>query len=79
MLYELPNPLSATAHKPGRLLTHNTKHLAPAVAKQSGVRIATAAEFFRTLSSLLGLGFTPKLGGAASSLGSSASSFARLL
>lgn len=62
MLYDLPSPLSAIAHKPGWLLTHNTKHLAAAVAKRSGVRIATAAEFFRTLSSLLGLGSPQKSG-----------------
>jgi hypothetical protein len=41
------------ASKPDWLLTHNTKHFTQSVAKLSGLRIATPAEFFRTLSSLL--------------------------
>jgi hypothetical protein len=45
--------LSAMACKPDWLLTHNTKHFTQAVAKRAGLRIATPAEFFRTLSSLL--------------------------
>ena len=45
--------LSAMASKPDWLLTHNTKHFTQAVANRTGVRIATPAEFFRTLSSLL--------------------------
>jgi hypothetical protein len=40
------------ASKPDWLLTHNTKRFSPSVAKRSGLRIATPAEFFRTLSSL---------------------------
>ncbi len=50
---DVPVILSATASKPDWLLTHNTKHFNQAVAKRTGLRIATPAEFFRTLSSLL--------------------------
>jgi predicted nucleic acid-binding protein len=50
---DVPVLLSATASKPDWLLTHNTKHFSQAVAKRTGLRIATPAEFFRTLSSLL--------------------------
>jgi hypothetical protein len=49
---DVPILLSAMASKPDWLLTHNTKHFTPAVARRSGLRIATPAEFFRTLSSL---------------------------
>jgi hypothetical protein len=35
------------------LLTHNTKHFTQGVAKRTGLRIATPAEFFRTLAALL--------------------------
>jgi hypothetical protein len=45
--------LSAMASKPDWLLTHNTKHFTQAVARRSGVRIATPVEFFRTLAMLL--------------------------
>lgn len=51
---DVPVLLSAIASKPDWLLTHNTKHFTPAVAKRTGLRIATPAEFFRTLSSLFG-------------------------
>lgn len=51
---DVPVLLSAMAGKPDWLLTHNTRHFTQAVAKRVGVRIATPAEFFRTLSSLLG-------------------------
>lgn len=50
---DVPVLLSAMAGKPDWLLTHNTKHFTPAVAKRTGLRIATPAEFFKTLSSLL--------------------------
>ncbi|HYL64572.1 MAG TPA: PIN domain-containing protein [Candidatus Methylomirabilis sp.] len=50
---DVPVLLSAMASKPDWLLTHNTKHFTEVVAKRTGLRIATPAEFFRTLSSLL--------------------------
>jgi hypothetical protein len=50
---DVPILLSAMASKPDWLLTHNAKHFTQAVAKRTGLRIATPAEFFRTLSSLL--------------------------
>lgn len=50
---DVPILLSAIASKPDWLLTHNTKHFTQAVAKRTGLRIATPAEFFRTLSILL--------------------------
>jgi len=50
---DVPVLLSAMASKPDWLLTHNTRHFTQSVAKRSGLRIATPAEFFRTLSSLL--------------------------
>lgn len=50
---DVPVLLSAMASKPDWLLTHNTKHFTQAVARRTGLRIATPAEFFRTLSSLL--------------------------
>jgi predicted nucleic acid-binding protein len=50
---DVPILLSAISSRPDWLLTHNTKHFTQAVAKRAGVRIATPAEFFRTLSSSL--------------------------
>jgi len=50
---DVPALLSAMASKPDWLLTHNTKHFTQTVANRTGLRIATPAEFFRTLSSLL--------------------------
>lgn len=50
---DVPVLLSAMASNPDWLLTHNTKHFTQAVAKRTGLRIATPTEFFRTLSSLL--------------------------
>jgi hypothetical protein len=50
----VPVLLSAITSKPDWLLTHNTKHFTPAVAKRAALGIATPADFFRTLSSLLG-------------------------
>ncbi len=49
---DVPVLLSAIASKPDWLLTHNTKHFTQAVTQRTGLRIATPAEFFRTLSSL---------------------------
>jgi predicted nucleic acid-binding protein len=51
---DVPVLLSAISGRPDGLLTHNTKHFTPAVAKRTGLRIATPADFFRTLSSLFG-------------------------
>ena len=50
---DVPVLLSAVASNPDWLLTHNTRHFTQAVAKRTGLRIATPADFFRTLSSLL--------------------------
>ena len=50
---DVPVLLSAVASKPDWLLTHNTKHFTQAVARRTGLRITTPAEFFRILSSLL--------------------------
>lgn len=52
-LPDVPVLLSAIASKPDWLLTHNTKHFTPAVARRCGLRIATPIVFFKTLSSLL--------------------------
>jgi predicted nucleic acid-binding protein len=49
---DVPVLLSAIVSNPDWLLTHNTKHFTPTVAQRAGVRIATPAEFFRTLSFL---------------------------
>jgi predicted nucleic acid-binding protein len=50
---DVPVLLSAMAAKPDWLLTKNTKHFTQTVAQRMGLRIATPAEFFSTLSSLL--------------------------
>jgi len=49
---DVPVLLSAMAGKPDWLLTHNTKHFTKIVAQRTSLRIATPAEFFRTLSTL---------------------------
>jgi hypothetical protein len=49
-LADVPVLLSAKNARPDWLLTHNTKHFTPAVARRTGLRIATPAEFFRVLS-----------------------------
>jgi predicted nucleic acid-binding protein len=49
---EVPVLLSARASKPDWLLTHNTRHFTKAVAERTGLRVATPAEFFRTLATL---------------------------
>jgi hypothetical protein len=50
---DVPVLLSAMACKPDWLLTNNTKHFTQEVAKLSGLRIATPADFFRTLTALM--------------------------
>ena len=50
---DVPVLLSAMASRPDWLLTHNTKHFTPAVARRSGLRIATPVEFFRAISETL--------------------------
>jgi predicted nucleic acid-binding protein len=47
---DVPVLLSAIVSRPDWLLTHNTKHFTPAVARRAGLRIATPAEFFREIS-----------------------------
>lgn len=47
---DVPVLLSAIASRPDWFLTHNTKHFTAAVARRSGLQIATPAEFFRALS-----------------------------
>lgn len=49
---DVPVLLSAMASKPDWLLTHNTRHFTQTVAQRTALRIATPAEFFRTLSAL---------------------------
>lgn len=46
---DVPVLLSAIQAQPDWLLTHNTQHFTPAMAKRAGLRIATPAEFFRAL------------------------------
>jgi hypothetical protein len=46
---DVPVLLSAIQAQPDWLLTHNTQHFTAAVAKRTGLRIATPAEFFRAL------------------------------
>jgi hypothetical protein len=50
---DVPVLLSALEARPDWLLTHNTKHFTPSVELRTGLRIATPAVFFKTLSSLL--------------------------
>lgn len=50
---DIPVLISAMAARPDWLLTNNTEHFTPSVAQRTGLRIATPAEFFRTLSSLI--------------------------
>lgn len=52
-LADVPVLLSAMSCRPDWLLTHNTKHFSKAVAERSALRIATPAEFFKELASLL--------------------------
>ena len=50
---DVPVLLSAMIAQPDWLLTHNTKHFTEAVARRTGLRIATPHRFFRTLASLI--------------------------
>ena len=50
---DVPVLLSAIASRPDWFITHNTKHFTPAVARRTGLRIATPVEFFRALSNSL--------------------------
>jgi len=50
---DVPVLLSAIAGKADWLLTHNIKHFTKTVAQRTSLRIATPAEFFRELASLL--------------------------
>jgi len=43
---DVPVLLSAIASRPDWFITHNTKHFTPAVARRTGLRIATPVEFF---------------------------------
>jgi predicted nucleic acid-binding protein len=49
---DVPVLLSAMASRPDWVLTHNVKHFTKAVAERTGLKIATPAEFFRTLSTI---------------------------
>ncbi len=53
-LADVPVLLSAMDSKPDWLLTHNKKHFSKAVARRTGLKIASPAEFFGTLASLFG-------------------------
>ena len=46
---DVPVLLSAMQAQPDWLLTHNTQHFTVAVAKRTGLRIATSMEFFCAL------------------------------
>jgi predicted nucleic acid-binding protein len=50
---DIPVLLSAMAARPDWFLTNNTANLTPSVAQRAGLRIATPADFFRTLASLI--------------------------
>jgi hypothetical protein len=50
---DIPVLLSAMAAKPDWVLTNNTDHFTPLVARKAGLRITTPVEFFRALSSLI--------------------------
>ncbi len=49
-LADVPVLLSAIGARPDWLLTHNMKHFTPTVARRTGLRIASPAEFFSALS-----------------------------
>ena len=46
---DVPVLISAMRAQPDWLLTHNTQHFTVAVARRTGLRIATPVEFFRAL------------------------------
>lgn len=49
---DVPVLLSAIRSRPDWLLTHNREHFTPVVERRTGLRIATPAEFFRTLAAI---------------------------
>ena len=49
---DVPVLLSAMRSRPDWLLTHNREHSTTAVARRTRLRIATPAEFFRTLAAI---------------------------
>lgn len=49
---DVPVLRSAMRSRPDWFLTHNLKHFSPAVARRSGLRIASPVAFFRTLATL---------------------------
>ena len=51
---DVPVLLSAMTSRTDWLLTHNTRHFSAAVARRTGPRIATPAEFLETLSRGMG-------------------------
>jgi predicted nucleic acid-binding protein len=51
---DVPVLVSAIHSQPDWLLTHNTKHFSSAVARRTGLRIATPAAFFAELASRIG-------------------------
>jgi len=50
---DVPVLASAVQAKPDWLLSNNSKHFTEAVAKRTGLRIATPSRFFKTLTSLI--------------------------
>ena len=50
---DVPVLLSAIASRPDWFITHTTKHFTPAVARRTGLRIATPVALFRALSNSL--------------------------
>jgi predicted nucleic acid-binding protein len=50
---DVPVLLSAIASRPDWVLTHNTRHFTPVIARRSGLRIATPVDFFREISKSL--------------------------
>jgi predicted nucleic acid-binding protein len=50
---DVPILLSAMAGQPDWLLTNNTRHFTPTVARRAGLRIAKPADFFRVLAASL--------------------------
>lgn len=49
---DVPVLLSAMRSRPDWLLTHNQEHFTRTVARRTGLRIVTPAEFFRTLAAV---------------------------
>jgi hypothetical protein len=49
---DVPVLLSALSSRPDWFLTHNRKHFSAAVARRTGLRIATPVDFFRSLASV---------------------------